>query len=112
MTARTGKDGPRLLGRGPTLRGTAILRLPDDHGFVSLPRPTMQYGGVMAYPPGTVLRIDIGNARGCSDWSVENLAGALCECAEVEVIGTDPYAVAETTDALRRAMRRWVSPAC
>lgn len=105
-------DGPRLLRRGPAVRAVTVLRLADHNGFVELPRPTMQYGGVLPYPAGTVLRLDIGTATHCSDWAMENLAGALVNCAEIEVVGTDPYGVAETTRWLCRALSTGVSPAC
>lgn len=115
MTARTRGGRPRMVNgprRAPAVRGVVLVQLPDFHGSVYLPRPTMQYGGVLPLPPGTVLRIDIGDARACHDWPIETLAGALRECVEIEVIGTDPYGVAETRAALCRALSAGVSPAC
>ncbi|WP_103543330.1 hypothetical protein [Streptomyces sp. SM1] len=112
MTRRTRDGSPRLHGRGPAVRAVTVLRLVDERGYVELPRPTMQYGGVYPYPTGTVLRIDIGKATHCTDWAMENLAGALVDCAEIEVVGTDSYGVSETRQHLCRALSAEVSPAC
>lgn len=108
MTTRTGYGRPcsvtSVAGRGPAVRAVIVLRLSDSHGFVELPRPTMQYGGILPFPPGTVLRIDIGDASHCSEWTVDLLTGALLNCAEIEIVGTDPYGVAETREVLARAL--------
>lgn len=115
MTARIGSGRPRLVNgarRGPAVRGVVALRLHAFHGFVGLPSPTQQYGGIEQLPPGTVVRIDIGDARHCSGWTAELLAGAVRMCAAVEVIGTDSYGVAETRDALAQVLNTGASPAC
>jgi hypothetical protein len=116
MSARTGYGRPHLVasaaGRGPAVRGVVSLQLHAFHGFVGLPSPTQQYGGVEQFPPATVVRVDIRDARHCSGWTAGLLAGALCRCAAVEVIGTDPRGVAETRDALARALNTGASPAC
>lgn len=116
MTTHTGNGRPRLVasaaGRGPAVRSVVALRLRSFHSFVGLPSPTQQYGGIERYPVGTVLRIDIGDAHHCSGWTADLLAGAVRDCAVVEVIGTDPYGVAEMRNALCRALNAGVSPAC
>lgn len=115
MNARTSNGRPRLVNgtrRGPAVRGVVALRLHCFHSFVGLPSPTQQYGGIERLPAGTVLRVDIGDARRCSDWTADLIAGAVRDCAVVEVIGTDPYGVAETEGALSRALSAGVSSAC
>ena len=115
MNTRTGNGRPRLVNgarRGPAVRGVVWLRLRSFHSYVGLPSPTQQYGGIERFPAGTVLRVDIGDAVRCSGWTAELLAGAVRDCAVVEVVGTDPYGVAETRDVLARALNAGVSPAC
>jgi hypothetical protein len=116
MITRTSSSRPRLVastaGRGAVVRGVVALRLRSFHSFVGLPSPTQQYGGIDRYPPGTVLRVDIGDARHCSGWTAELLSGAVRDCAAIEVTGTDAYGVAETRDALTKALNAGVSPAC
>lgn len=114
MTTPARNRSPRpLVRRGPAVRGVTTLRLPHDRRTVWLPQPTSQYGGVLPYPPGTVLRIDIGPANHCMPERMEHLAGALTDCAEIEVVGTDPYGVAATRDALARALTAHCgAPAC
>jgi hypothetical protein len=115
VTSRPGAR-PRLVasaaGRGTLVRGVVALRLRSFHSFVGVPSPTQRYGGIDRYPPGTELRVDIGDARHCSRWTAELLAGAVRDCASVEVTGTDPYGVAETRNALVGALNAGVSPAC
>ncbi|MEU6373935.1 hypothetical protein [Streptomyces sp. NPDC046909] len=116
MTSRHGNGRPRLVastaGRGPAVRGVVHIRLRVFYGSVELPSPTQQYGGVERLSPGTVARVDIGAAQRCSSWTACLLVGALHDCDEVEVVGTDAHGVAETRNALARALNAGVSSAC
>ncbi|MEU1518295.1 hypothetical protein ABZ490_40160 [Streptomyces sp. NPDC005811] len=116
MISRAGYGTPRLVAsaavRGPAVRAVVRVQLRASHGFVDPPSPTQQYGGIERLPAGTVARLDIGNARHCSSWIASLVAGALRDCAEVEVVGTDPRGVAETRNALTRALNTRISPAC
>ncbi|MFF3326104.1 hypothetical protein [Streptomyces sp. NPDC002889] len=117
MSTRTSNERPRLAYTrpGPTVRGVTRLSLPTLYGAVYMPGPTQQYGGILPYPRGTVLRIDIGDARGCTDEVAALIVGALLDCAEIEVIGTDPDGVAQTCTEFDRAITRAIvrrSAAC
>lgn len=99
-------NGPQLAYArpGPNIRGVTVLQLPALHGGVWVPEPTMPHGGILPYPRGTVLRIDIGPAGRCIEYVAQQIAGALRVCKDIEVVGTDPYGVADTVNELGRAL--------
>ncbi|MFC4034575.1 hypothetical protein ACFO3J_24305 [Streptomyces polygonati] len=91
---------------GPLLRGVVTMRLPNDHGSVTTPQPTMEYGGLPYCPVGSIVRIDIGDAQRCLSWDADKVAGAVRDAAEVEITGTDWQGVAEMRTELAAALDR------
>lgn len=89
---------------GPVLRAVLLLSLPVQSGWVSTPQPTVEYGGILPVPAGTVVRLDIADARHCFMHEAGKIAGALAAAAEIEVVGTDARGVAETRAALAAAL--------
>ncbi|MEW2518155.1 hypothetical protein [Actinacidiphila alni] len=92
---------------GPVLRAVVTVHLPVDGRLARPPRPTQEYGGILYCPAGTVVRLDIGDARtGFTPWDADLIAGAVRDAADVEVVGTDQWGVAESRDALAAAIGR------
>jgi hypothetical protein len=88
----------------PVVRAVIRLRLPIRYGSVSTPEPTMEFGGLEPLPPGTVVVLDIGPARGCPEATAWKIAGALRLCAEVQVTGRDWQGVVDTRAQLAAAL--------
>jgi len=89
---------------GPTVRAVLQLTLPVRHGWVSTPEPTTEHGGLQAVPAGTVVRLNVGDARRCYMHDARKIVGALASAAEIEVVGTDPRGVEATRAALATAL--------
>lgn len=91
---------------GPVLRTVLAITLPSESGAVYTPAPMSEFGGIPAVPEGTLVRLDIGDARRCFDHEADKIAGALISAAEIEIVGTDVCGVTETRVELAAALAR------
>ncbi|MEE4546750.1 hypothetical protein V2S66_32900 [Streptomyces sp. V4-01] len=91
---------------GPTVRTVLSIALPSDGGNVATPAPLSEYGGILPAPEGTVVRLDIGDARYCTPHNADKIAGALRAAAEIEIVGSDIGGVTGTRSALAAALAR------
>ncbi|MFF7690568.1 hypothetical protein ACFZB6_31085 [Streptomyces syringium] len=83
-----------LAGRGPAVRGVLLVRLVINRGLAELPHHLRD----TPFPPGSLIRIDAGDAHDYLDcWG--ELAALVRDCADVEVIGTDSRGVAAVCNA-------------
>ncbi|MYU57422.1 MULTISPECIES: hypothetical protein [Streptomyces] len=74
--------------------------LPVRHGWVALPQPTREFGGLAPVPYGYRADVYIGAARDIDAYTAQQLASALVNCAFYSVRGTDPQGLAAVGDAL------------
>jgi hypothetical protein len=91
---------------GPVVRTVLSIVLPSDGQGVATPAPLSEYGGILAVPEGTVVRLDIGDARYCAPYNADKIAGALLAAGEIEIVGTDIEGVTETRAELAAALSR------
>ncbi|MFB6889420.1 hypothetical protein ACFCX4_08925 [Kitasatospora sp. NPDC056327] len=67
-----------------------------------LPHPAQENGGLPPVPAGYDVVIDLGAARRLSDLTVSRLASAVTQARLVNIVGEDPWAVAEAFRATVR----------
>lgn len=94
------------LGRERRLAGTVRLRLTASHGFLTLPHPSRELGGLVPVPAGLGVLIDVGRARYVATATAWTIADAVRDADSVEVIGDDPAGVQELHAALTAVLRR------
>ncbi|MER6527652.1 hypothetical protein [Streptomyces sp. NPDC001508] len=68
---------------------TTAYHLSTRHGWVSLPDPTREFGGLTPVPYGYRANIWIGDARDIDEHTARQLAAALVGCAFYSVRGAD-----------------------
>ncbi|WP_066930942.1 hypothetical protein [Streptomyces sp. NBRC 110611] len=86
--------------RRPLTPPAMAYRLRVRHGWVALPQPTREFGGLAPVPYGYRADIYIGAARDIDAHTAQQLATALDGCAFYTVRGTDPQGLAAVGDAL------------
>lgn len=94
----------RIQSGGPVLRAVVVIKLTVRHNCVSTPSPAQEHGGLLPVQPGTVVRLDIGDARMCFSHDADKIAGAFADAAEIEVVGSNPRGVESTRNSLSTSL--------